>query len=247
MSITQALMDALTRLAQGDIALWGTIGTSLKTTALALLITAVPAVLAAYALAYARFAGRDALRVLVQTSLALPTVLIGLLLYLLLSRAGPLGGLDWLFTQKGLVLGQAALGLPLITAFLLAVFEGADKGLIETALTLGASRVQRVLTVLRELRGGVAAAFTSGFGRIISEVGCALMVGGNIEGLTRTMTTAIALETSKGDFAQGIALGIVLLIIALALNALVAWLQRADGHKLPTAPNVPNVPTGGAA
>jgi tungstate transport system permease protein len=232
MSITQALIDAFMRLAQGDALLWTTIGISLKTTALALVLIAVPSVLAAYALAYARFPGRNVLRVIVQTSLALPTVLIGLVLYLMLSRAGPLGMLDWLFTQKGLVLGQAALGFPLITAFLMAVFDGADARLLETVRTLGAQRMQRVMTVMHELRGGVAAAFTSGFGRVVSEVGCALMVGGNIDGLTRTMTTAIALETSKGDFAQGIALGIVLLVIALSLNALVAWLQRGD-RKLP--------------
>lgn len=228
MSITQALIDAFMRLAQGDAMLWTTIGISLKTTALALVLIAVPCVLAAYALAYTPFPGRNILRVMVQTSLALPTVLIGLVLYLMLSRAGPLGALDWLFTQKGLVLGQAVLGFPLITAFLMAVFDGADARLLETARTLGAQRMQRIITVMRELRGGVAAAFTSGFGRVVSEVGCALMVGGNIDGLTRTMTTAIALETSKGDFAQGIALGIVLLIIALSLNALVAWLQRGE-------------------
>ncbi len=227
MSITQALIEAFTRLAQGDALLWVTIGISLKTTALALLLIAVPSVLAAYALAYGRFKGRGVLRVAVQASLALPTVLIGLVLYLTLSRAGPLGGLDWLFTQKGVVLGQAVLGFPLITAFLLAVFDSADERLLETARTLGAQRMQRILLTLSELRGGVAAAFTSGFGRVVSEVGCALMVGGNIEGLTRTMTTAIALETTKGDFAQGIALGIVLLIIALALNAAVAWLQAS--------------------
>jgi tungstate transport system permease protein len=232
MSITQALIDAFERLAQGDTSLWTTISISLKTTALALLIIALPAVLAAYALAYGRFKGRGVLRVVVQTSLALPTVLIGLVLYLTLSRAGPLGGLDWLFTQKGVVLGQALLGFPLITAFLLAVFDSADERLLETARTLGARRMQRIWLTLSELRGGVAAAFTSGFGRVVSEVGCALMVGGNIEGLTRTMTTAIALETTKGDFAQGIALGIVLLIIALALNAAVAWLQRGE-RKLP--------------
>jgi tungstate transport system permease protein len=232
MSITSAIMDAVQRLAQGDAALWSTIAISLKTTALALLIIALPCVLAAYTLAFKSFKGRHVLRVLVQTSLALPTVLIGLVLYLFLSRAGPLGALDWLFTQKGLVLGQAVLGFPLITAFLMSVFDGADTRLLETARTLGATRLQRIITVMHELRSGVAAAFTSGFGRIISEVGCALMVGGNIDGLTRTMTTAIALETSKGDFAQGIALGIVLLVIALSLNALVAWLQRGD-RKLP--------------
>jgi tungstate transport system permease protein len=225
MSIGQATLDAFTRLATGDLLLWTTVWISLKTSALALMIAAVPAVWLAYALAFTQFRGRKALMVLVQASLALPTVLIGLILFLLLSRSGPLGMLDLLFTQPGLVIGQAILGLPLVAAFLLAVFKVSDARLMETAITLGAGPWMRLITVIKELRFGVLAALVTGFGRVISEVGCALMIGGNIESHTRTMTTAIALETSKGDFSQGIALGIVLLVIALGLNALTTYLQ----------------------
>jgi tungstate transport system permease protein len=225
MSIAQATLDAFSRLATGDLMLWTTVWISLKTSALALMIAAVPAVWLAYALAFTQFRGSKALMVLVQASLALPTVLIGLILFLLLSRSGPLGRFDLLFTQPGLVMGQAILGLPLVAAFLMAVFKGSEVRLMETAITLGAGRWMRLITVIKELRFGVLAALVTGFGRVISEVGCALMIGGNIEGHTRTMTTAIALETGKGDFSQGIALGIVLLVIALGLNVLTTYLQ----------------------
>ena len=127
-----------------------------------------------------------------------------------------------------MVVGQAALGFPIIVAFVLAAVQGADPRLAETAAALGADRLRVLWTVLRELRFAVLAALATGFGRVISEVGCALMIGGNIEGLTRTMTTAIALQTSKGEFAQGIAIGIVLLVLALAINALVATLQGVE-------------------
>ena len=169
--------------------------------------------------------------VLAQASLSFPTVLIGLLLYLLLSRQGPLGGFGLLFTQGGMILGQAVLGLPVIVAFALTTLERADPRLAETARVLGAGPVRLLLTVFRELRFGLMAAVVAGFGRVIAEVGSALMVGGNIEGVTRTMTTAIALETSKGEFAQGIALGIVLIALALLVNLVLAWLQGAGNYR----------------
>ena len=148
-----------------------------------------------------------------------------LLLYLTLSRHGVLGDLRWLFTQSGIIAGQVLIVFPLLVAFTLAAVQAADPRLAETALTLGASRFAVMLTVLHEVRFGVMAALISGFGRVISEVGCALMVGGNIEGETRTITTAIALETSKGEFAQGIALGLVLIALALLINLGLMWLQ----------------------
>jgi tungstate transport system permease protein len=156
-------------------------------------------------------------------------VLIGLLLYLTLSRQGPAGGLHWLFTQTGVVAGQVLIALPVLIAFTLASVQAADPRLAETAITLGASRWRVMLTLLHEVRFGVMAAIINGFGRVISEVGCAMMVGGNIEGQTRTITTAIALETSKGEFAQGIALGMVLIAIALVINAGLMLLQ-GDAH-----------------
>jgi tungstate transport system permease protein len=225
MSLIDAIRDAFSLLASGNADLWHIIWVSLKTTLLALLVATPLAIVAGYAIAAHSFRARRTLIWLVQASLSLPTVLIGLLLYLLLSRQGPLGGLHWLFTQSGIVAGQAIIVLPVLVAFSLAAVQAADPRLTETAITLGASRWRVIGTVLYEVRFGVMAAVINGFGRVISEVGCALMVGGNIAGETRTITTAIALQTSKGEFAEGIALGIVLVTIALLINALLVLLQ----------------------
>jgi tungstate transport system permease protein len=231
MEIWSATVDAFALLASGDAALWLIVWTSLKVAMAGLLLATPPGLLTAYAIAMHRFAGRRALVVLAQASLSFPTVLIGLLLYLLLSRQGPFGGLGLLFTQGGMILGQAALGLPVIIAFALTTLERADPRLAETARVLGAGRLRLLLTVFRELRFGLMAAVVAGFGRVIAEVGSALMVGGNIEGVTRTMTTAIALETSKGEFAEGIALGVVLVVLALLVNLALAWLQGAGSYR----------------
>ncbi|MGN7104399.1 ABC transporter permease [Ralstonia holmesii] len=230
MEIWSATVDAFALLASGDAALWLIVWVSLKVAIAGLLLAAPPGLLIAYLIAMHRFMGRRALVVLAQASLSFPTVLIGLLLYLLLSRQGPLGSFGLLFTQCGMILGQAVLGLPVIVAFALTTLERADPRLAETARVLGAGRVRLLLTVFRELRFGLMAAVVAGFGRVIAEVGSALMVGGNIEGVTRTMTTAIALETSKGEFAQGIALGIVLIVLALLVNLGLAWLQGAGNY-----------------
>ncbi|NEX63210.1 ABC transporter permease [Noviherbaspirillum galbum] len=225
MHLLDAIRDAFLLLLSGDAALWRTIAVSVRTTLLALLIAAPCSVALGYLMATHRFPGRRLMIWLTQAALSLPTVLIGLLLYLMLSRRGPLGDLQWLFTQSGIVAGQVLIALPVLTAFSLAAIQAADPRLAETALTLGASPWRLMWTVLREVRFGVMAAIIHGFGRVISEVGCAIMVGGNIAGETRTITTAIALETSKGEFAQGIALGMVLVAIALAINALLFMLQ----------------------
>ncbi|MDP9109438.1 MAG: ABC transporter permease, partial [Pseudomonadota bacterium] len=153
------------------------------------------------------------------------TVLIGLLLYLMLSRSGVAGQWHWLFTRAALVAGQVLIAVPVLIAFTIAAVQAADPALAETALALGARPLRVMATVLREVRFGVLAALISGFGRVISEVGCAMMVGGNIAGQTRTITTAIALETSKGEFAQSIALGVVLIALALIVNAALLLLQ----------------------
>ena len=232
MQLIQAVQDAFALLLSGDAALWKIIWVSVKTTLLALFIATPAAVACGYAIASHAFTGRRVLIWLAQVSLSLPTVLIGLLLYLLLSRRGPLGDLGWLFSQTGIVAGQVVIALPVLVAFTLAAVQAADVRLAETAITLGASRWRVMLTILHEVRFGVMAAVINGFGRVISEVGCAMMVGGNIAGETRTITTAIALETSKGEFAQGIALGIVLVSIALVINAGLMLLQ-GDAHAAP--------------
>jgi tungstate transport system permease protein len=225
MVLTEALHNAFALLFSGDAALWHIIWISVKTSIVALLIATPIAVVAGYMIASRSFAGRRVLIWLTQAALSLPTVLIGLLLYLALSRHGALGGLQWLFSQTAIVAGQVVIALPVLVAFTLAAVQAADPRLAETAVTLGASRWRIMLTVLHEARYGVMAAIIQGYGRVISEVGCAIMVGGNIAGETRTITTAIALETSKGEFAQGIALGLVLIALALAMNAMLMLLQ----------------------
>lgn len=220
-----ALRAACVLLISGDAALWGIIWISLKTSVVGLLLAAPPAVLAGYLMATHRFCGRRVLVWLAQAALSVPTVLIGLLLYLMLSRQGPAGGLHWLFSQQGVIAGQVLIALPVLIAFTLSAVQATDPRLAETAISLGASWWQVMRTVLHESRFGVMAAVINGFGRVISEVGCAMMVGGNIAGETRTITTAIALETSKGEFAQGIALGIVLIAIALLINAVLMLVQ----------------------
>lgn len=229
MHLIDATTGAFALLFSGDADLWRIVWISLKTSVLGLLIATPFAVAAGYAIASHAFRGRRILIWLAQVALSMPTVLIGLLLYLTLSRQGPAGGLHWLFTQSGMVAGQVLIALPVLIAFTLASVQAADPRLAETAITLGASRWRVMLTLLYEVRFGVMAAIINGFGRVISEVGCAMMVGGNIEGETRTITTAIALETSKGEFAQGIALGMVLIAIALVINAGLMLLQ-GDAH-----------------
>lgn len=157
---------------------------------------------------------------------AVPTVLIGLLVYGFISRQGPLGGLGLLFTPEAIILGDAILATPIVANFTLAAVRGADPAIVPTALTLGATRGQSTLTLVSEIRFGVMAAVISGFGRVVSEVGVAMMLGGNIRGYTRTMTTAIALETSKGEFSLGVALGAILLSVAFVVNAFFHLLQR---------------------
>ena len=210
-----------------DSALWMTIYVSLRVSFFALLIATPPAGLLGFGLGAYQFTGRRALVVLVQTLLSFPTVVIGLIMYMLLSRNGPLGELQLLFTQEGMMLAEALLAFPILAAMTLAAVQGLDKRAIETARSLGARPIRVAMTALLEVRFAVIAALVAGFGRVISEIGCALMVGGNIAGLTRTMTTSIALETSKGLFAQGIALGSVLIVIALGVNMALNLLQ---GH-----------------
>jgi tungstate transport system permease protein len=229
MSLLDAIRGAFGLFLSGDAALWRIIWISLKTSLIGLALATPLAVVVGYAIAAHRFRGRRIAIWLAQAALSLPTVLIGLLLYLMLSRAGPLGSLHWLFSQPGVVAGQFVIAIPVLVAFTLAAVQAADPRYFETAIAHGASGWRVMVTVLYEVRFGVMAAIISGFGRVISEVGCALMVGGNIAGETRTITTAIALETSKGDFSQGIALGMVLVAIALLMNGALMLLQ-GDAH-----------------
>ncbi len=171
------------------------------------------------------FRGRRAVVTVLNTLLALPTVVVGLLVYTLLSRAGPLGYLQLLFTVPGIIVGEVFLILPIITAFTLAAAARTDRDVRKTAMALGASPRQVFWIVLRESRFGIAAAVIAAFGRVVSEVGVATILGGNAEGFTRTLTTAIVLNVDMGNFALALALGMVLLTISLSINVLFQYLQ----------------------
>ncbi len=161
-----------------------------------------------------------------NTLMAAPTVVVGLLVYGFLSRQGPLGALGLLLTPTAIVIGGVLLASPIVANYALASVRGADTRILPTALTLGAGRFRAVGMLIGEIRFGILAAVIAGFGRVVSEVGVAMMLGGNIRQYTRTMTTAIALETSKGEFAFGMALGIVLMTVALFVNLFFSFLQR---------------------
>ena len=162
---------------------------------------------------------------LVNTLLALPTVVIGLIVYSLISRRGPLGIFGLLYTPLAMIIGQFILAVPIIIALTHSAVQGIDKRVRNTALTLGATEAQSAWTLIKEARYAVLAAVITGFGRVIAEVGAAMMLGGNIKGSTRVMTTAIALETAKGEFGFAIALGIILLFVAFSINILLHYFQ----------------------
>lgn len=179
-----------------------------------------------FLLGYFDFPGKRCVRTVVDTLLALPTVVIGLLVYAFISRRGPLGGWDLLFTIEGMAIGQIILGTPIVVAYTATAIEGLDNRLRQTLMTLGASGAKLAMTSLWEARFLVLVAALMAFGRIVGEVGSAMMLGGNIKWHTRTITTAITLETGKGDFALGIALGVILILISLILNISLTFLRR---------------------
>ena len=172
------------------------------------------------------FRGKRTLINLIQTFYSVPTVAIGLIVFLLFSRSGPLGFMELLFTPQVMVIGQVILISPVILGLVIAALSGVDKAAYETAIAIGASQFQATTIVIREARYAIYSALILGFGRAISEVGLALMVGGNIRGYTRVMTTAISLETSKGDIMLSVALGIILISIALIINFSLSRLQQ---------------------
>ena len=172
------------------------------------------------------FPGKRILVNIIQTFFSIPTVCIGLFVFVLFSRAGPLGGLGIMFTPTVMVIGQMILITPILLGLTISALSGVDKTVLDTALSLGASNFQTMIVVLREARYAVVAAIIMGFGRAISELGLALMVGGNIRGFTRIITTAISLETSKGDLELAMALGIILVALALVINIALNRIQQ---------------------
>lgn len=203
-------------------------GLTISISIVATLIGGVIAVPLGGTIATNTFPGKRGLVQVIQTLYAVPTVTIGLLLFLIISRAGPLGQFQLLFTPAGMVIGDVLLILPIVTGMTFSALANVDRGVHETLVSLGATRRQLLWMVMKEARFAILAAVALGFGRAISEVGCAIMIGGNIRGSTRVLTTAISLETSMGNIGFSIALGVILLLIALAVNLFVSYLQ-GDG------------------
>jgi tungstate transport system permease protein len=226
-------LTALRLLTELDPLLWSIVARSLWVSVLATSMACVLGVVLGAWLGVARFAGRDALLTVLNTFLALPSVVVGLLVYLLLSRTGPLGFLGWLFSLKAMVLAQALLVLPVVTALTRQCVEDAERNHGEQLQSLGAKPWLRSVLLAWDERYALLTVLIAAFGRAISEVGAVMVVGGNIEGFTRVMTTAIALETSKGDLPLALALGVVLMSVVLMLNVCISvlrrWRQRIDG------------------
>jgi len=211
-----------------DPEVWGIVGFSFRVSLAATAFAALLAVPAGLYIAGREFRGKRQVVTVMNTMLSLPTVVIGLFVYSVISRSGVLGELRILYTPTAIGIGQVILALPIITALTYAAVDGVDKRVRMTALTLGAGRRQADMAVLSAARAGILAAVAAGFGRVISEVGSVIMLGGNIRGYTRTITTAIALETDKGEFGRSAILAVILLLVALVINALVHRALKKD-------------------
>jgi tungstate transport system permease protein len=203
---------------------------SMTTSCLATALASLVGVPAGFAIAHSRMPGKRIVVTLLNTLLALPTVVIGLFVYVFLSRRGIFGPQDLLYTQQAMIIGQFILIAPLVTALTIAAVSRVDERYRKTARTLGAGDWQTALAVLREGRFGIGAAVISAFGRVISEIGISMMLGGNIKGFTRTMTTAMALEYDKGSFTLAVALGLVLMAISLGVNIVFNLIQGRSGR-----------------
>lgn len=224
--IQEGFFQAVALLRNRDPATYSAISVTLRASGMAMAVSLLLGLPLGYLLGYFDFRFKKQIRIVVDTLLSLPTVFIGLVVYALLTRNGPLGEAGLLFTIPGIAVGQAILALPIVIALTATAVEASDRNLRITLMSLGANRFQIAKSTLWEVRLGLLAAAVTATGRVLTEVGISLMVGGNIKWHTRTITTAIALETSKGEFGMGIALGLVLLLIALTVNISLAGLRR---------------------
>lgn len=213
-----------------DTTFWSIVGLTLRVSGTAVLLSSVLGIPLGALLGLSRTRATAVARVLVQTGMALPPVLVGLLLYLLLSRSGPLASLEWLFTPRAMIVAQLLLALPYVIGITMSSVAAVPRELLPQLRSLGASPWQLRWTILREARQGVLLAVAAAFGRSISEVGAVLIVGGNIQGHTRVLTTAIVLETGQGKFGLAVALGAVLLTLALLVNAIILQLHGSPSY-----------------
>jgi tungstate transport system permease protein len=224
-TVIEALIDSLQLIISGDSGLWQIVLLTLITSGTALLIAAILGIPTGAWLGLRSFRGEGWLNSFIYTGMGFPPVVIGLVVFLLLSRQGPLGGLNWLFTPQAMIFAQTILAVPLVIGVTMSSVHAISPTLRQQLRSLGATELQTMRTMLSEARFGVIVGLVAGFGAAISEVGAVMLVGGNIEGKTRVMTTAIVLETRQGNFELALALGIILLTMALVANLIAVRLQ----------------------
>jgi len=223
----ESLISAFSLLISLDQELYFIIYVSLKVSFLSTMLASMVGIPAGFLISLNQFPGRRGLITLLNSLMALPTVVVGLTVYAFISRRGPLGTLELLYTQTAMVIGQVILILPIVISLTIAAVSRVDDLYRKTAMTLGASTIQTWTAIFREARFAIGAAIIASFGRVIAEIGISMMLGGNAKGYTRTMTTAMALEYDKGEFVLSVALGLVLLLISLGVNV---GLNRIQGR-----------------
>lgn len=226
--ILEGILSAFGLLLSGDAETFSAIKATLYTSSISILFAIITGFPIGFILGFYEFRARRVLRLLSDVALAMPTVAIGLILYAFISRNGPFGELGLLFTLKAVMLGQFVLALPIIVSLSASVIENMDKKHYLNIMNYRLSPLNLILCVLYELRYALLVVIATAYGRIVAEVGVAMMIGGNIKYFTRTITTAISLETNKGEFAMGIALALVLILIAFAVNLAIHALKRLD-------------------
>jgi tungstate transport system permease protein len=223
--LIDSFFSALLLVASLDPEIISIVAISIKVSGTSTVIASLMGIPLGFFIAFESFAGKRMVITCLNTLLALPTVVIGLFVYAFISRRGILGPLDLLYTQKAMVIGQTILILPIVATFTIAAISRIDERYRKTAITLGANRRQTAFVILREARFGIVAAVIAAFGRVIAEVGISMILGGNARGFTRTMTTAMALEYDKGQFALAVALGIILLGLSFTINLMFHFFQ----------------------
>ena len=222
----EGLTESLKLLIHLDPYVYNIIGVSLRVTGMALLFSTIIGIPVGTLLGLTNFRGKPVVTALLYTGMGFPPVVIGLFVFIMFSSVGPMGHLGWLFTVNAIIIGQTIIAFPLVSGFTMAAVMSVDKNLMKQLKALGATKTQASWAAIKEARVGVLVSIIAGFGGIISEVGAVMLVGGNIEGKTRVLTTAIVLETRQGNFGVAIAFGIILLAITFIANLTMIYLQK---------------------
>ena len=223
--LSDSIFSAILLVLSSDTELLAIVEVSLRVSITSTFIASLTGIPLGFLIAFETFKGKQLILTCLNTLLALPTVVIGLVVYSIISRKGFLGSFGLLYTQKAIIIGQVILIIPIITTYTIAAVIKIDNRYRKTAMTLGANKIQTSFIVLREVRFGIAAAVITAYGRVIAEIGISMMLGGNARGFTRTMTTAMALEYDKGEFIQAVALGFILLILSFGINIIFHFFQ----------------------